>query len=194
MIEVKEVEKYFGDRLLFRCRSLKFEDKGLYIIRGPNGCGKTTFLRMLFGKDRNFKGSIETTFSKKIMLPQQPYFFKGSAVYNLSLSLKEKPLKEAIKVLKTFSIDPNLNVHSLSLGQRQLVAFLRAFYIKSDVLFLDEPDSYLSNAIKDFIFEKIREDAQNRCIIMVTHNSQEIENAKIIYFKNNQIIEKGDRL
>lgn len=193
MIEIKEVEKYFGDRLLFRCRSLRFEDKGLYIIKGPNGCGKTTFLRMLFGKDKDFKGIIKNTFYKKVMLPQQPYFFKGSAVYNLSLSLKEQPLKEAIKILKAFSVDPNLNIHFLSIGQKQLVAFLRTFYAQSDVLFLDEPDSYLSNVVKDFIFEKIEKDAQNRCIIMVTHNSQEIENAKIIYFEDNQIIEKGDR-
>ncbi|AZT90953.1 ATP-binding cassette domain-containing protein [Caldicellulosiruptor changbaiensis] len=190
MIEVKEVEKYFGDRLLFRCKNLKFDNKGLYIIRGPNGCGKTTFLRMLFGKDSDFKGMIKNTFNKKVMLSQQPYFFKGSAAYNLSLSLKDQPLKEAIKILKAFSIDPNLNIHSLSLGQKQLVAFLRAFYIESDVLFLDEPDSYLDSSVRNFIFEKIEKDAQNRCIIMVTHNSQMVACSKLVYFEDNQIIEK----
>ncbi|WAM34474.1 ATP-binding cassette domain-containing protein [Caldicellulosiruptor morganii] len=191
MIEVKEVEKFFEDRFLFRCENLKFENKGLYIIKGPNGCGKTTFLMMLFGKDRNFNGIIENTFYEKVMLPQQPYFFKGSVLYNLSLSLKGELLREAINILKAFSIDPDLNIHSLSLGQKQLVAFLRVFFAKSDVLFLDEPDSYLGSAVKDFIFDRIEKDARNRCIIVVTHDSWETKHAKEIYFENNQIKEKG---
>lgn len=89
-----------------------------------------------------------------------------------------------------FAIDPYANINSLSLGQKQLVAFLRAFYIESDVLFLDEPDSYLDSSVRNFIFEKVEKDAQNRCIIMVTHNSQMVACSKLVYFEDNQIIEK----
>lgn len=190
LIEVKNVEKYFGGKLLFSCKSLEFDKKGLYIIKGPNGCGKTTFLRMLFGKDKDFRGIIKNTFDKNIMLSQQPYFFKGSVFYNLSLSLKPKKLKEAEEILKIFSISKSLNINSLSLGQKQLVAFLRAFYIDSDVIFLDEPDSYLDEKVKQFIYEKISQDALNRCIIMVTHNQLINIPSKIVYFEENQIKEK----
>ncbi|WP_341534571.1 ATP-binding cassette domain-containing protein [Caldicoprobacter guelmensis] len=185
---MKNVEKYIGDKLLFYCESLKFEKKGLYIIKGPNGCGKTTFLKMLFGKDRDFKGVIKNTFDKRVMLPQQPYFFKGSVLYNISLGARDSVLAKACRVMDEFSIDPGASIFSLSLGQRQLVAFLRAFYADADVLFLDEPDTYLDGRVRNFVFELIWQDSNNRCIIAVTHDSTIAVPAITIRFEDCHII------
>lgn len=187
LIEVKNVEKYIGNKLLFYCESLKFEKRGLYIIKGPNGCGKTTFLRMLFGKDGDFKGVIKNAFDKRVMLPQQPYFFKGNVLYNISLGAKHDGLAKARKVLDKFSIAPDAHISSLSLGQKQLVAFLRAFYIDSEVLFLDEPDTYLDSRVKNFMFELISQDSSKRCIIAVTHDSTIAVPARTIWFEDCQI-------
>jgi tungstate transport system ATP-binding protein len=187
LIEVIDVKKYINNRLLFCCRELKLEGRGLYVIKGPNGCGKTTFLRMLFGKDKDFKGAIKNTFESKVMLPQQPYFFKGSVLYNLSLGLKQSGLVKAQEILSRFSISPEAEVNSLSLGQRQLVAFLRAFCINSEVLFLDEPDTYLDDQAKNFMFQLISQHAAKRCIVAVTHDPAIAVSAGTIRFQDGYV-------
>jgi tungstate transport system ATP-binding protein len=192
LIEVVNVKKSFENRELFECKNFTFEKRGLYIVKGPNGCGKTTFLKMLFGKDKEYSGRIHNLFKKNIMLPQQPYFFKGSVEYNLALALSHEKLKTSQQVLKMFGVPIKANINQLSAGQRQLVSFLRAFYVPSDVLFLDEPDSFLDKDVKEFVYKLIEDEAQKRCIIVVTHHQGAALKGNVIRFENGQIIKEGE--
>lgn len=61
LIEVVNVKKSFENRELFECKNLTFEKRGLYIVKGPNGCGKTTFLKnAVWKRQRIFRADTQS--------------------------------------------------------------------------------------------------------------------------------------
>jgi len=58
MFEIKGLTKKYGENQIFSNISFSFQNKGLYILEGENGIGKTTLLSILSGKDSNYSGSL----------------------------------------------------------------------------------------------------------------------------------------
>ena len=58
MIEIKNIKKTFGDKLLFETKEIRFPSTGLIVIKGENGCGKTTFFNMLSFIDTDYEGTV----------------------------------------------------------------------------------------------------------------------------------------
>ena len=58
MIEVTELTKKFGDKIVFDETSFSLPEKGLFILDSDNGSGKTTLLKLLIGEIEKDRGSI----------------------------------------------------------------------------------------------------------------------------------------
>lgn len=148
-----------------------------YLVTAPSGKGKSTFLHILYGLRKDYAGTVElatkelTTLSiptwadlrkdnLAIVFQDLRLFPKLSAIDNILIKANLNPTKttEDIQTMaKKLGIDQLLNqsCETLSYGQRQRVAIIRALCQPFDFLFLDEPFSHLDEVNTEIAFQLI---------------------------------------
>lgn len=192
-IEIKNLKKYYKDKLILDIPYLKIKKNEITGIVGENGCGKSTLLNIISGIDKNFGGKVyyndkelNNEISKKITLVFQKPRLLNSVVYkNLSYPLslrkikKEDKKNEIEKILKLLEIESlkDKKATKLSGGEQQKVALARALIFKPKLLMLDEATSNIDCDYKKII-EKIivnYNTNENNTIILVSHDKEQIK-------------------
>lgn len=186
LLKLNNVSKKFGEKVLFKGFSYEFQEKGLYLIRGESGIGKTTLLRMIAGLDNEYNGVIENGGTKNISFMFQEYrlFPTLTALKNASISSEKNSDAAADLLLQLgFTTDDLAKFpHELSGGMKQRVAFVRALLKNSPILILDEPTKELDHNTVNSMLSIIKKEAESRLIITVTHDDLDgkISNSHII--------------
>lgn len=148
----------------------------LLIVEGPNGSGKTTFLKTLAGLLPPIEGSVEPLPGPESMmyLHSVPWLFRGTVRHNLSIvgappAIEEEAARMGIAELF------DVRVSQLSRGQTQRVALARAMIRSPRILLLDEPEGSLDAESLwrwvDRIQQCVRE--HSPLIVMATHHRRE---------------------
>ncbi len=186
-------------------------------IVGATGAGKSTIINLLTrfydidsGKIKidgiDIKAIPLKTLRKKIAVVLQDVFLFNDTIYqnitfgNTSISKehvikasKEIKLHQFIKKLPNeYNYEVKERGTTLSVGQRQLISFLRAMVYNPDILVLDEATSSVDNQSEQLIQKAIRKLTQNRTSIIIAHRLATIQSAdKIIALENGLIKETG---
>ncbi|OGC08668.1 hypothetical protein A2526_04250 [candidate division WOR-1 bacterium RIFOXYD2_FULL_36_8] len=165
-------------------------------LLGPNGTGKSTYLRRLMGLE---SGAINLEMA---MVFQEPLLFNLTVFENISLGLKargSKNIKEKVTHwMEIFGIShlKERRATTLSSGEAQKVSLARAMVLDPKVLFLDEPFANLDFRSQIIIKNKIREIIKENNIdtIWVTHNKNEaLEVADYIMIMiDGKIVQEGE--
>jgi len=166
-IQLKAVEKWFGDVQVIKGVDLEIRDREFVIFVGPSGCGKSTLLRMIAGLEDTSRGQI--IIDGRDVTDQPParrglaMVFQSYALYphmsvgdNMGFSLKtagapkseiEAKVGEAARVLR---LEDYLDRRpkDLSGGQRQRVAIGRSIVRDPTAFLFDEPLSNLDAALR----------------------------------------------
>lgn len=186
-------------------------------IVGPTGSGKTTIMNLLLrlydvkegairidGVDiRDF--SLSYLISHIAIALQDVFIFKGTVMDNITLGrtdISSEEIVEAAKFLnahdfimqlpKGYKTEINTEGSNLSLGQKQLISFIRALVIKPKILLLDEATSSVDTHTERLIQEGIEKLMQGRTSIAIAHRlSTIIHSDRIIVLKEGNIIEDG---
>lgn len=213
-IEVKELNKHFGDFHAVRGVSFDIQKGRLIGLLGPSGGGKTSILRMLAGLETPDSGDIIFHGKRVNDLPPQERgigfvfqnyaLFKHMTVYdNIAFGLKvKKQSKEQIRErvmslveltgLKGFE---HRYPNQLSGGQRQRVAFARALAPEPQLLLLDEPFAAIDAKIRQELRTWLKDMIERLGItsIFVTHDQDEaIEVAdEIMIINKGRLEQKG---
>ena len=207
MLHIDSISKTFDGKVILDKVNLNIGNSELKILRGKNGSGKTTFLKIIaslmsFNSGRIFFNDIEnckkTTLRKNIFyLGDAPGFYKFlSPLQNieLGLSLRKSDIskEKIILTLKKFELSNYINkpVGIFSKGMLQRLKFAYAFLLDWKVGLLDEPLNGLDDEGVKLFNECIKLWIENKqSVLLVTHNLDYItcRNYDILYLKNKKI-------
>lgn len=153
-------------------------------VTGPNGSGKSTLLGLLSGVLYAQNGTVKSFSDKFGYIGATPMIFEATLFENImygnDLNVSKDDIYDYLRTLDTFkeeesySLDRIINNKSLSSGQMQKIAFIRAFLSNTEILLLDEATANLDDNSKDIIFKILKE--KNITIINCTHDPKSFEN------------------
>ena len=151
---------------------------GCRVILGPNGCGKTTLLKLIAGLLKPDRGLLQCS-SETVLVHQNPYLLSSTVFGNVAYGLKIRKTEKALLVRLVDEELANWGLHhlrdrhasKLSGGERQRAAIARAMVLKPDILLLDEPTASVDPeniSQMETLIRKISDTGAT--IIMSTHN------------------------
>ena len=188
-IEVKNLSKSFDQKSILKNFSFHFEDKGLYILVGESGIGKTTLLRIIAGLELFDEGTVSGLSRCSYAFQEHRLFPWLTALENVVFSISERNDKADIDKSKNMLLrlqlkedDMNLKPDQMSGGMKQRVSLARAFLYDAPILLLDEPTKELDEKNAAIVRDLITENSKNRLVIMVSHQNIDtlIANASVI--------------
>ena len=145
---------------------------GVTCIMAPSGTGKTTLLRILLGLERPDSGSV-TACRWAAVFQEDRLLERRDALGNLRFALDHVDEKQALALLERLGLGDaaGKKVREYSGGMKRRLALVRALLAPCDALALDEPFTGLDEAHRLRCMEAIREAAQDKCVLLVTHDA-----------------------
>ena len=177
--------------------SISFRDNEFVAILGPSGSGKTTLLNIVGGldhydsgdliidgvstkkyKDRDWdayrNNRIGFVFQSYNLIPHQTVLANVELALTLSGVSRNERRKRAVEALKRVGLGDHIDKKpsQMSGGQMQRVAIARALINDPEILLADEPTGALDSKTSVQIMDLLTEIAEDRLVVMVTHNPE----------------------
>ena len=219
IIQIKDVNKWFGDFQVLKNINLNVEKNKKIVVCGPSGSGKSTLIRCINRLEEHQQGSIivdgnELTEDTKnieqiraevgMVFQQFNLFPHLSILDNCTLApiwVKKMPKKDAedlaIQHLEKVQIADQANKYpgQLSGGQQQRCAIARALCMEPKIMLFDEPTSALDpEMIKEVLDAMVNLAKAGMTMIVVTHEmgfAKEVAD-EVIFMDEGMIVEKAD--
>lgn len=163
-ITTQQISMRYKERVLFHIPELSIGPNDAVYLKGDNGVGKTTLLKILSGLIQPSSGRVHSPtqswqqilfprlkFKDIIYLHQTPYLFDGSVYQNVAYGIRfnkesqKDKRAQIINALRMVGLETLADEHIsvLSGGERQRVAMARAWILKPSILLMDEPSASL---------------------------------------------------
>jgi sulfate/thiosulfate transport system ATP-binding protein len=212
-IEVKNINKTFGETPVLRDVSVDVASGSLTALLGPSGGGKSTLLRVIAGLERPDSGTVKISGSDATRLPPQRrnvgFVFQHYAAFKhmtvfgnvaFGLRIRKRPKAEIRRRVQELLELVHLEQFAgrypaqLSGGQRQRMALARALAVEPEVLLLDEPFGALDAQVRKELRAWLRRlhDEVHVTTVFVTHDQEEaIEVADTIVVLAGGVVEQA---
>jgi ATP-binding cassette subfamily B protein len=222
LLEFRNVHFAYDTHDILHHVSFKLERGKTYALVGPTGGGKTTTASLiarlydpkegtvlLDGKDIRSYTAEER--SQKIgFILQEPFLFSGTIRENILYgnaqfsSYSNEKLEEVIQganlgeILALFEDGLETKVtssgDSISLGQKQLIAFMRAVLRSPEVLILDEATANIDTVTEKLLGNILKQLPESTTQVIIAHRLNTIENADEIFFVNSGEVNRAGSL
>ncbi len=222
IIDVNAIAFRYEKKNIFDNLSVTLKKGDFCSILGPNGSGKTTFIKCIAGILNPSSGTIKIQGkeikdfdikekAKKIAyVPQNQYFVFDITVYEYVMMGRnpyQSPWKLEMnndrEIVENILLQCNImqykdtSIHSLSGGEFQRVMIARAMAQETDILLLDEPLSNIDISHKFEIMDILRQQNQTKCItiLIILHDLTiaHLYSKQIMFIKDGKILDFGDK-
>lgn len=194
---VTHIRKNYEGRTVLKDCSYAFNSRGTYVLMGPNGCGKSTFLRICSLLERPDAGELLFMDGEKPLVPDislrrkitlvlpRTGVFNTTVFNNVAYGLKVRGMDsghvkdEIDRALDIVGLGhkKKQNARTLSSGESQRLGLARALAIAPEILFLDEPTASVdeeNTAIIEAIINDLKKSGRTT-VIMTTHDKDQAE-------------------
>ncbi len=195
---VSHIRKAYAEKTVLADCTARFDQRGVYVLQGQNGSGKSTFLRICallepadngvvsFFSERNEPLPLDLALRRRmtLVLPRTGIFDATvfqNAVYGLKLRglTRAEQERQARRALGVVGLDGKTRQRALTLssGESQRLGIARALAIDPEILFLDEPTASVDQENTELIEAVIATMKQEgrTTIILTTHDADQAE-------------------
>jgi len=213
VLEFRNVHfSYPGGKEVLRDVSLELEKGRSYALVGPTGGGKTTAASLMarlydptegsvFLNGRDIRSIPPSERARKVgVIPQEPFLFSGTVGENIVYGNEEyasHSTERLTAVLQETNLSSLLSRfpegldtkiatsgNSISLGQKQLIAFMRAALRKPELLILDEATANIDTVTEQLLEEILEKLPPETTKVIIAHRLNTIDNVDQIFFVN----------
>jgi len=202
LLRMTGINKYFGKVHALEGIDFRINEAENVGLVGDNGAGKSTLIKIISGYHRAEKGQIyfegkkvrisspkdsralgiETVYQEQALAPDlsisRNIFMGREPATALGFLRKRVMDEESMDALKSMGLhlrSPNINISTLSGGERQGVAIARAFYFEAKLVILDEPTMALSVKEVREVFNFVNQlKRKGISVIFITHNLHQV--------------------
>ena len=207
MLESKQVTKAFGSKIAVDHVDLKLEKGHIYALLGPNGSGKTTWMKMAAGLIKPTSGIVEfdgrpvDIESRKYVayMSTEPYFYTWMSVKDVGKYyedfFEDFSYARYLDLLNKMQLRENLKSRTLSSGMMAKLKIAVTLARDAKVYMLDEPFNGIDLLARDEIRTAILEAAlPGKLLLLSSHLVEEMEAIadRAVFIKKGQLIEVRD--
>lgn len=190
-IELDNVSKRFGDRLVLDRMNLRVEPGSIFALLGDNGTGKSTSMKLLTGQIQTDSGSARLlgrdAWREAVPLrhevgyvPEKPRFYDWMTVAELGRFVggfhREGFERRFIEASARLGLDISRKLSDLSKGGYARAGLALAMAVDPKVLLLDEPTSGLDlSTRREFLSGMVELAAEGRTVLITSHQIAEVE-------------------
>lgn len=207
LLECKHVQKKYFSKLAVDDISLNIEKGRIYALLGPNGSGKTTWMKMVTGLIKPTSGEIVfegkpigiESKSRIAYMPTEPFFYNYMTVKDVGKYyqdfFQDFNMQRYNSLIERMELNEKDKAKNLSSGLAAKLKIAATLARKADLYMLDEPLNGIDIIARDKIITTILEDAaDDASIIISSHLVDELEKVidHAIFIKNGKVAMQGE--
>ena len=203
IISVSELKKSYGRKEVLKGVSFSAQSGQIIGLLGPNGCGKTTLIKILTGLIKDYDGDVRIdneepdAYTKSIIayLPEKPYLPDWmrpvDALEYFADFYRDFDRPKAEKMLLRFGLDLKQKLKTMSKGQQEKLRLALVLCRKAKLYILDEPLGGVDPAARSHILDLIMENHEKDSTILIsTHLISDVEYIfdRVLMINNGKVV------